>query len=84
MMRTYKGWIIEKSPTINAYEAHKKGVRVICNDYDGLLNSIRRRENIPCKWLYDEVCVNDESDYCADFPDKEYCTRCRFYESEDK
>lgn len=39
----------------------------------------RKRE---CKYLYDEVCCNDSSEYLADFPSKEDCDKCEFYEKE--
>lgn len=30
-----------------------------------------------CRWYHDEVCCNDDSDYCADYPDEygscKYC-----------
>lgn len=33
-----------------------------------------------CKWEQDEVCVNDESKWCADFVDGVKCGGCRYYE----
>lgn len=35
-----------------------------------------------CRWLYNEVCCNDSSPICADYPDKEYCKRCKHFEKE--
>lgn len=34
----------------------------------------------PCKYLYDEVCCNDSSDFLADFPAKEDCAKCPLYD----
>ena len=34
----------------------------------------------PCKWEQDEVCVNDKSEWCADFVDNVKCGECRYYE----
>lgn len=28
-----------------------------------------------CRYLIDEVCCNDQSDQCCDFPHEEYCRR---------
>ena len=37
-----------------------------------------------CKHLYDEVCCNDKSDWCADYPDPETdCKNCKLFEPED-
>ena len=37
-----------------------------------------------CKWLINEVCCNDQSDECCDFPHTEYCkTRCPHFTVED-
>ncbi len=37
-----------------------------------------------CRWLYDEVCRNDKSEHCCDFPNTKYdCKRCKLFESED-
>ena len=33
-----------------------------------------------CKWEQDEVCVNDQSDWCADFVDSVKCGRCKYFE----
>lgn len=35
-----------------------------------------------CRYLYDEVCVNDSCDCCCDFPDKEYCEKCIHFTKE--
>ena len=38
-----------------------------------------------CKWLMDEVCVNADCPYCADFcPVTEYPEICRFEERGEK
>ena len=34
----------------------------------------------PCKWEEDSVCVNDKSEWCADFIDDVKCGECEFYE----
>ena len=34
----------------------------------------------PCKWEYKEVCVNDKSEWCADFVDNVKCGGCHEYE----
>ena len=34
-----------------------------------------------CKWNCDEVCVNDKSEWCADFVDNVKCGECKYYES---
>ncbi|MEG1086143.1 MAG: RusA family crossover junction endodeoxyribonuclease [Anaerovoracaceae bacterium] len=31
-----------------------------------------------CKWLHDEVCCNDRSEWCADFPQQN--TKCDYFE----
>jgi len=36
--------------------------------------------NKPCKWEQNEVCVNDKSEWCADFIDGVRCGRCKYYE----
>ena len=33
-----------------------------------------------CKWEYKEVCVNDQSEWCADFVDNVKCGGCPKYE----
>ena len=38
-----------------------------------------------CKWLSDDftrVCVNDRSEYCADFVDEDICIACKHKETE--
>ena len=32
-----------------------------------------------CKYLRDEVCVNADSEMCADFPTEHYCTHCKLF-----
>lgn len=32
-----------------------------------------------CKYLRDEVCVNADSEMCADFPTGHYCTHCKLF-----
>lgn len=34
-----------------------------------------------CRWLYDEVCVNDSSEWLADFP-LDWCKECRYFKKE--
>ena len=37
-----------------------------------------------CKWLINEVCCNDQSDECCDFPHHDYCkNRCPHFTKED-
>ena len=36
-----------------------------------------------CRYLIDEVCCNDKSDQCCDFPHEEYCQRCPHFTKED-
>ncbi|MGN0998649.1 MAG: hypothetical protein ACI4PO_03755 [Faecousia sp.] len=37
-----------------------------------------------CKYLIDEVCCNDQSEQCCDFPHPEYCAkRCPHFTKED-
>lgn len=33
-----------------------------------------------CKYLEDEVCCNDASEWLADFPNAEDCRRCKYFE----
>ena len=33
-----------------------------------------------CKWEYEEVCVNDKSEHCADFVSSEKCGSCKVRE----
>lgn len=33
-----------------------------------------------CEWNHDDVCVNDQSEWCADFVDSVKCGRCEWYE----
>lgn len=33
-----------------------------------------------CKYLEDEVCCNDASEWLADFPSAEDCRRCKYFE----
>ncbi len=33
-----------------------------------------------CKWEYDEFCVNDKSQWVADFAYPSRCGRCEYYE----
>ena len=36
-----------------------------------------------CRWLINDVCCNaDCKDMLADFPDAEYCHRCRYFQAE--
>lgn len=37
-----------------------------------------------CRYLVDEVCCNDRSEQCCDFPHPDYCkTRCPHFTEED-
>ena len=37
-----------------------------------------------CKHMYNEVCCNYKSDWCADYPDAETdCKKCELFEPED-
>lgn len=37
-----------------------------------------------CRYLIDEVCCNDKSEQCCDFPHEEYCKqRCPHFTKED-
>ena len=44
--------------------------KVILADLDG------------CKYMYDEVCCNDRSEWCCDYPGED-CKACKLFESED-
>lgn len=35
-----------------------------------------------CAWMYDEVCCNDQSEHCCDFPMDEDCGVCPLFERE--
>jgi hypothetical protein len=40
-----------------------------------------------CKWLYNEVCCNDKSDYVAGYPSSKICESkkyCKYFEKEDR
>ena len=34
-----------------------------------------------CRWLYDDVCCNDSSEWLADFP-LDLCKTCRYFTKE--
>ena len=36
-----------------------------------------------CKHIYNEVCCNDKSEACCDYPDEEECKTCPLFEKED-
>lgn len=37
-----------------------------------------------CRYLIDEVCCNDKSEQCCDFPNEEYCAKhCPVFTKED-
>lgn len=37
-----------------------------------------------CRYLIDDVCCNDKSEQCCDFPHPEYCAlRCPFFTKEE-
>lgn len=35
-----------------------------------------------CSWMYNEVCCNDKSPHCADFPSEEICEKCPLFKKE--
>nr|DAH34049.1 MAG TPA: hypothetical protein [Caudoviricetes sp.] len=35
-----------------------------------------------CKYMYNEVCCNDQSEWCCSYPG-EYCKACKLFEPED-
>lgn len=52
-------------------ERNERGYEETITDYDG------------CRWLYDEVCVYDSSEWLADFP-LDFCKTCRYFTKERK
>lgn len=36
-----------------------------------------------CKHMYNEVCCNDKSEWCCDFPNQEECDECPLFEKEE-
>ena len=36
-----------------------------------------------CKYMYDEICCNDESEHCCCYAFKDDCERCELFEKED-
>lgn len=36
-----------------------------------------------CKYMYDEICCNDESEHCCCYAFKDDCKRCELFEKED-
>lgn len=54
--------------------------KVNCGDYDHdayeCADCIIYFYSRPCKWEENEVCVNDKSEWCADFVDNTKCGRC--------
>lgn len=36
-----------------------------------------------CKYMYDEICGNDESEHCCCYAFKDDCERCELFEKED-
>ena len=36
-----------------------------------------------CKYMYDEICCNDESEHCCDYAFEDVCKRCELFEKED-
>ena len=57
--------------------------RWIEKDNDGTI-----REGISdldgCRYLYNDVCCNDQSEQCCDFPHEEYCAkRCPHFTKEE-
>lgn len=52
-------------------------------DYDRFdcMDCICEFFKLPCKWLADnDVCVNDKSEYCADFVGEDICGGCSLRE----
>lgn len=35
-----------------------------------------------CRWMYNEVCCNDKSELCADFPLEGDCRICLYFEKD--
>ena len=35
------------------------------------------------KYMYDEICCNDESEHCCDYAFDDVCKRCELFEKED-
>ena len=58
--------------------------RFITKEDDEYLIEIDDRK--VCKYMYDYVCCNDKSQYCADYPYYENCMSnkyCKYFEKED-
>ena len=36
-----------------------------------------------CRDMFNDVCCNDRSDLCGDFPHEDYCKRCALFTKED-
>lgn len=36
-----------------------------------------------CKYMYDKICCNDESEHCYCYALKDDCKRCELFEKED-
>ena len=36
-----------------------------------------------CKYMYDEICCNDESECCCCYAFEDDCERCELFEKED-
>ena len=36
-----------------------------------------------CKWMYNEVCCNDQSEILADYPWNGECKKCKLFEREE-
>lgn len=49
--------------------------RWMYKDSDGVIHQgiISKDE---CRYLIDEVCCNDKSEQCCDFPHPDYCRHC--------
>lgn len=37
-----------------------------------------------CRWMYNEVCCNDQSPHVGDWPWKDDCSVCLLFEKEEK
>ena len=51
-------------------------------DSDGIIRQGITSMN-ECRYLVDEVCCNDQSDQCCDFPHEEFCKHCPHFTEED-
>ncbi len=56
----------------------------IYNNYDtyDCVDCLIDKFSEKCYWEQDEVCVNDQSQHCADFVDNVKCGGCKYYSKE--